>query len=331
MTGTAAPDVSVSVVMFESADCLVDLIAALRAQTDVTLEAFFVDNASRDADVARRHLAREQLGTVTWNTDNVGFGRAHNQNLARFRGRYVLLLNPDVRFGPEVLAQLVRFLDANPDVAIAGPRILEGGSRHEFRPRRFYPGEGMVPLEAGLDRAEIAWLNGCCLLVRRTVLQELGGFDPDYFLYAEETDLCLRARRAGHRIGWCPTAEAHHLHHQSQLGSGAEERSLRLFRGVATFWEKHYPPADVRRMARFQVWTCRVLLAARPLLSRVARRWTVLAPERVRARLDVCRELMAGHGMRPSALTDLPVRIVLRQIALLHRWLVHRDLPLDDY
>jgi GT2 family glycosyltransferase len=207
------PDVSVSIVTFESTHCLADLIADLRAQIGSSFEVLIVDNGSRDADVARRCLGGESFVEVTWNANNVGFGRAHNQNLSRFRGRYVLLLNPDVRFGPELFARLTAFLDARPDVGIAGPRIVEGPFRREFLPRRFYPGDGMVPLEPGFDRGEIAWLNGCCLMLRRSVLEALGGFDPDYFLYAEETDLCLRARRAGVRIG-CPT-EAHHEHQQA--------------------------------------------------------------------------------------------------------------------
>lgn len=58
----------------------------------------------------------------------------------------------------------------------------------------------MVPLEPGLRGKEYAWISGCCLAIRRAVLEQVGGFDPDYFLYQEETDLCLRVRRAGYRI-----------------------------------------------------------------------------------------------------------------------------------
>ena len=105
------------------------------AQTGVTFETFFVDNASRDD--TRRYLAQQTLGTVTLNDENIGFGCAHNQNLGRFRGRYVLVLNPDIRFGADLFARLVAFLDARPAVAIAGPRVLEGTARREFRPRRF--------------------------------------------------------------------------------------------------------------------------------------------------------------------------------------------------
>jgi GT2 family glycosyltransferase len=336
MTGTGgvdrehgALDLSVSVVTFDSAPWLPELLDLIRTQTGVSFETFFVDNGSRDT--TRAYLARQSLGAVTLHDENVGFGRAHNRNLGRFRGRHVLLLNPDVRFGPELFTRLTAFLDARPDVAIAGPRVLEGAARREFAPRRFYPGEGMVAIEPGLRRREIAWLQGCCLIIRRDVLEKLGGFDPEFFLYTEETDLCLRARRAGYRIGWCDSVEVHHLQDQLLWDAETSERLRQLFRGVATFCEKHYAARDVRRMIRFQHAMCRLLLGAGPALRIAARRWPRLAPQRVRARLDVCRDSMTRHRMRSAALTDLPVRIVLRQLRLLAHGMLHWTLPLDDY
>ena len=325
----SALDLSVSIVTFDSAPCLPDLLDGIRTQTGVTFETFFVDNGSRDA--TRASLVRQALGAVTLHDENIGFGRAHNRNLGRFRGRYVLFLNPDVRFGPTLFAQLTAFLDAHPDVAIAGPRVREGVARREFPPRRFYPGEGMVALEPGLRRREIAWIQGCCLIIRRQILETLGGFDPDFFLYAEETDLCLRARRAGHRIGCCDTVEVHHLQDQLLWDGDATERLRQLFRGVATFCDKHYGTSDVRRMIRFQYWTCRLLLGLEPTLRIAARRWPRLAPQRVRARLDVCRNAMTRHRMQPASFADLPLRIMLRQLRLLAYAMVHWKPPLDDY
>lgn len=325
----AALDVSVSVVTFDSAGCLGDLVAALRAQTGVSFEAFFVDNGSGDATAEM--LRGAGFGDLILNPTNVGFGRAHNQNLSRFRGRHVVILNPDVRFGTDLLAHLVGYLDTQPGVAIAGPRVLEGPERREFAPRRWYPGEGMVPLEDRRPHGEIAWVSGCCMIVRRPVLEALGGFDPDYFLYAEEIDLCLRARRAGHRIGWCPSAAVHHLQHQSQPDTSAEERSRLLFRGIVTFWEKHYRPTDVRRMLRFQLWACEVLLSAGPVLRTLSRRWPALAEDRLRARRAVCGERLRARGSRGRLLAELPLRILLRQVELLARWVRQRRLPLDDY
>jgi GT2 family glycosyltransferase len=226
VTTTAIPDVSVSIVLFDSSACLPDLIAALRAQTGVPFETFVIDNASRDADVARRQLADAQLGDVTWNAENVGYGRAHNQNLARFRGRYVVLLNPDVRFGPDLLDHLVRFMDAHLDVAIAGPRVLEGVTRREFQPRRFYRAKAWCR-SSGSRPLEIGWLNGCCLIVRRSVCRRSAASIG--LPYAEETDLCSRARRRAIASDGVRNAEAHHLHLQSQLRSDADERSRRPF------------------------------------------------------------------------------------------------------
>ncbi len=146
---------------------------------------------------------------MTPNGTNVGYGRGHNDNLTRCRGSYVLVLNPDLEFDMGLFAGLASHLEKNPSVAIAGPRILEGVNRRPFPPRYFYPGEGMVALERGLRRTEIAWLSGCCFIVRRGVFEALGGFDPDFFLYQEDTDFCLRTRRAGHRIGYVPSTMVH--------------------------------------------------------------------------------------------------------------------------
>jgi GT2 family glycosyltransferase len=325
----AACDVSVSVVTYDSARCLPGLLAGLRAQTGVTFETLVVDNGSRDD--TRALLARADGIDVTLNEDNVGFGRAHNQTLARCRGRYVLLLNPDVRFASDLLARLVAWLDAHPECALAGPRVLEGDVRREFPPRRSYPGEAMVPLDRDDARGAIAWLNGCCLIARREVLDALRGFDPDFFLYGEEVDLCLRARRAGHVLGFCPDAVVHHLQQQSQTAIGAEERSRRLFEGIATFWEKHHQPADVRRMLRFQSWACRFVLLAAPILPLVARRWPSFDVARIRARGAVCRQrLGVARGAR-ATLRELPYAIALRHVTLLQRWIRDRALPLDDY
>ena len=194
--GNLLPDLSVSMVTYNSARCLDGILESLAAQQGVRWELFVVDNASQDGTRAKL----EHFSNVTPNRMNVGYGAAHNQNLSRFCGRHVLFLNPDLTFSTGLFAGLTKFLDENPQVGITSPRVTEGQERIPFPPRRFYPGEGMVPLEPGLRRKEYAWISGCCLAIRRAVLEQVGGFDPDYFLYQEETDLCPRVRRAGYRI-----------------------------------------------------------------------------------------------------------------------------------
>jgi GT2 family glycosyltransferase len=131
------------------------------------------------------------------NDTNIGYGRGHNRNLSQSRGSYVLLLNPDLEFEAGLFNRLSDYLDRHADCAMAGPCILEGSELRPFPPRYFYPGEGMVALQGGLRRRDIAWISGCCVIIRRHMFESLNGFDPDYFLYQEDTDLCLRVQGRG--------------------------------------------------------------------------------------------------------------------------------------
>jgi GT2 family glycosyltransferase len=253
--------------------------------------------------------------TVFESAVNLGYSKGHNANIRRSTGRYVLLLNPDVRFSPGMISGLIAYLDRHPEVALVGPRILEGGNRRHFAPRRFYPGEGMVALEPGLRRSGIAWLNGCCILARRGALRDLGGFDEDYFLYQGETDLCLRARRLGFALGWAPEVVVHHIHRQSQRDISEYEYARRLFEGSAVFWQKHYSPADILGMAQFQLGSSRLLSLAGHALDRLSHLPPELNPERLKARRDVCRELIASKPAGRKA-TRAVARIALRQMRL---------------
>jgi GT2 family glycosyltransferase len=290
---------------------------------------FVVDNASHDGTRAKL----KALPNVTVNQTNVGYGAAHNQNLSRFRGRHVLFLNPDLTFSRGLFAALTNFLDENAEVGIVGPRVLEGRERIAFPPRRFYPGEGMVPLEPGLRREEYAWVSGCCLAIRRAVLEQVGGFDLDYFLYQEETDLCLRVRRAGYRIAWCPEFEVEHGGQQSQTDISEYEQARKLFEGTFQFWTKHYGRKELNSMLRFQhLGTSALLAVARMLPASAWLRARPFRPERMRARRNVGREWLDRYGLRTLLLFD-PVfwKITLRQFALLAEYLRTGKFPLDDY
>lgn len=323
------PRVSVSVVTYNNAECLPVFLESLRQQSGVTWEARFLDNASTDE--TRAILATFGSGEVDAIGRNVGYSRGHNRNIALCRGEYVLLLNADLRFGPHMFARLVAFMDANERCAIAGPCVLEGSSRQPFPPRRFYPGEGMIGIESGLDRREIAWLNGCCLIARRKALAQLGGFDEDYFLYQAETDLCLRARRAGHKLAYCEDVVVEHLHRNSLRGISEYEYARRVFEGSAVFWVKHYSGRDAARMARFQYRASQLLLVSGGGLRRIPSLARGLDPARLRARRDICRECLDRTAGAQRASSYLPGRILWRQFRIAFEWMRQRRFPLDDY
>ena len=315
--------VSVAIVTYNSAHTLSTLTASLQAQRGVDFEVLITDNASTDETVEL--LEQLQPGACRRNLENSGYTRAQNQNIARSHGRYVLFLNPDVSFGSDLLAKLAEFLDAHPEYAIIGPRVVEGPDGTGFPPRRFYPGEGMSPLEPGWVRTEIAWVNGCCLMIRREVLDELGGLDTAFFLYQEETDLCFRARRRGHRIGWCEAAELQHAGKQSQTDLSKIERARRVYEGNVTFWQKHYPPQKLAAMMRFQVGACRLLLWLSPTVSSLPG----VGREALLARLAVCEEWQRRKGSK-ARWVEIS-RILVRQAALMARWALRGSYPLDDY
>jgi GT2 family glycosyltransferase len=322
------PQLCVSVVTFNNASVISEFLVSLSRQDDVTADVHFFDNASTDG--TPELLAQYGMGTVHGSAENIGYSRGHNRNLAGSTSELVLFLNADVTFGAGVFASLARFMEASPKCGIAGPRVLEGHSRAPFPPRYFYPGEGTIGLERGLARSEIAWLNGCCMIARRDMLEELGGFDEDFFLYQSETDLCLRARRAGHRIALCDDAEVWHSHRDSQRGSSEYDYGRRLFEGNAIFWEKHYPARDVARIARFQYRLSRLLLNVGGVFRRLSSFERALEPPRLRARRDVARECHERNAAQLSSGLASP-RILFRQLQIAIEWARTGNFPLDDY
>jgi GT2 family glycosyltransferase len=324
------PDVSVSVVVHgEDESCIDSLFVDLDAQKGVSWETLVFDNASSNGTVQRVRAHRDVQVFVS--TQNDGFSKGHNHNIKASRGRYVLLLNPDVRFPPDLLLRLVNHLESHPSDGLVGPSVLEGDELRVFPPRRFYPGEGMIPLEPGLRRSSIAWLNGCCLMLRREVFDKTGGFDEDFFLYQSETDLCLRARRAGFTLGWVPEVSVHHLHRQSQLEQSDFEYACGLFEGSSVFWRKHYEPHHVAEMARFQIAISQMLLflnrpfsPSGPLSSRLGR-------DRLRARRDVCMRLLSSMTVNGTSRSGALMQITSRQARIAFEWIRQGRFPLDDY
>jgi len=194
-------------------------------------EVIVVDNDSRDGTVA---MLREEFPwvEVVANRENVGFAAAHNQVLTLCRGEILLLLNPDTVVAPGALATLVERLRKTPGAGIVGPRLLNsdgslqkwtGGAfprlrnvaQHYLFLDRVLPGcLRTAPLYLDHDRTgdtEVDWVSGACLVIWR----ELAGerlFDPNYFMYGEDMELCFRVKQGGRRVVYSPAASI--VHHQ---------------------------------------------------------------------------------------------------------------------
>lgn len=248
------PDVSVIVVSYNTRALLDACLAALLASTGVTLDIFVVDNASPDGS-ADFVASRFHDVTLIRNGENRGFAAANNLALRHTRGRHLLLLNPDTVVQPDTVATLAAWLDEHPDVAITGPRVLNADGTVQSC-GYWYPtllGEirqsrsatalarliGQPRATPDPERAcEVDWVDGCCLMIRRAVVDRIGPLDEQYFLYAEELDWCRSTRKAGWRILTCPRAEMIHLGGQSSAQVKASALAL-LIETRLRYYRKH--------------------------------------------------------------------------------------------
>lgn len=250
LCGHAAPDVSVVVVTYNSAGCIGACIASLRRQEGARSEITVVDNRSADDTVQAVRNCGPGIRLLT-NQTNVGFGRACNQGADVSHGRFLFFLNPDAQLErPDALRRLCQVMEQNPKWGLAGTRVLSPDGANEAAPAMDYPSQRHCRRDFSHLPGKIAWVLGASMFVRREVFSALAGFDPAFFLYSEETDLCLRVRQHGLQIGFVPEVTVRHIGQVSERGNDQYETRLRSMTGLHRFWAKHYPPEDVLKMVR---------------------------------------------------------------------------------
>jgi GT2 family glycosyltransferase len=260
-------DVSVIIVTYDSASSIADCLTSVLEQQGVEREVLVIDNASSDQtlNVVRTSPAKT---TLIENRENVGFGRACNQGFAASEGRHIYLLNPDAQLiSPNALATLCRALSEHKTWGMAGSRVVSATGEWK-RPATTYPDESHVGKDFSALPGKIAWVVGASMIIRREVYSELGGFDPEFFLYSEETDFCLRSRQRGYEIGLVEDAAVRHIGGASESGRDPYEVWTRRANGLHLFWQKHYPPADVEKLLRRNRFRARYRMLVNGWLAR---------------------------------------------------------------
>jgi len=229
-----APDISVAVVSYNTCDLLRHCLTALLARQaagEARLEITVADNGSADGSV-EMVCAEFPSVQIVETGGNLGFGRANNAALENARGRYVCLVNSDAVVLPGALALARAQMDAHPDIGLVGGQLLWpdgrlqtswghdptlsgvlaeqtfwGAVRDRVRPSPAPPSGN-----AGSGPFDVDQICGAFMLIRREAWQQVGGFDPAYFMYNEDVDLNVRLRRSGWRVVFLPEAKiTHHL------------------------------------------------------------------------------------------------------------------------
>ena len=270
MSRSEAVDLTVIIVNYNVAPLVLQAVASLEAQRfvaadgrDGRLEILVVDNASSPVDRAALQCLPAHVVQIL-NAQNLGFGQANNLAIQRAAGRYLCFLNPDTIVLDGALDALLRQLYQHPEAGAVGPRIWIDADRQWQLPPGDPPtlsfflqrilAECSCRVGARMSRAwhrralqcwssgapiPVSMLSGACLMTSRQMLDTVGGFDPGYFLYYEDTDWCRRVSQAGYQLHHVPGAEIVHYYNQSaKSSSGAAQRYAR--QSQARFIRSHY-------------------------------------------------------------------------------------------
>jgi GT2 family glycosyltransferase len=241
------PDISVAVVNWNRRDYLRACLSSLSGQRGAEFEVIVVDNGSSDGSA---EMARSEFGVrVIANAANLGFCAANNQAFAAARGQFIALLNNDAEAVPDFLANLRRAFDAAPDIGMAAAKVLawEDPRRIDKAGHLIYPdgqnrGRGTGEIDNGqYERVEeCLWPDGCAAMYRKEMLDAIGGFDEDFFMFADDAELGLRARIAGWRCLYMPGAVVRHRRGAS-LDAASPRRIFLIERNRVQLAAKLFP------------------------------------------------------------------------------------------
>lgn len=243
-------DISVLTVNYNKADFIRGCVESVLRQHDANFEMIVIDNASTDKSVSVLREYDDQI-TLLENKKNMGLGKSTNQAFRESSGRYLLLLNPDtILLSSHDLYNAIRYMDEHPDYGLVGTRIVDACQRHVVTVSDHYPRQKQTSIDFSRLPGRWATVLGASMLIRRDVFEKIGGFDENFFLYAEETDLCLRIRKQGYKIGYHDGITILYVN-STRLRKNVTEQVIRQKkRAKYLFYRKHYPRKDVIQIAR---------------------------------------------------------------------------------
>ena len=317
----SAPEVVVSIIIvsWNARDYLLKCLASLTPRScSYPFEVIVVDNASSDGspDCVEKSFPHVRL---VRNASNLGFARANNLGISLSTGRYLCLVNSDVKVQDDCISRLVDFCRDHPDVGLAGPYIMGGDGRLQRSCRGFPTVWNMLCRALALDslfprvrafsgyslshwaqtdQRPVDILTGCFWLARREALAGVGLLDESFFMYGEDMDWCRRFRNCGHQVFFVPDATAVHYG-----GASSSNAPLRFYierhRADLHYWTKHHSRLGT---------ACFYLLCCFHQLSRamgyaLAPRFSSLSPESCRYKVQrsvACLKWLLTTGINPG-------------------------------
>jgi hypothetical protein len=275
------PKASLIIVNYNGREDVDRCLQSLQEDRDSDYELILVDNASSDgsAEYVAAHYPQVRL---IRSESNLGFGAGNNLGAAQARGEYLAFLNPDTTVEPGWLDALISTLESDPGIGLATSKILQmdnpgkvSGCGNEVHCSGLALGRGMgMDHELFSEGEDLAAISGAAFASRKDVFESVGGFDGDFFMYVEDTDLSFRTRLAGFRIVLVPDSV---VYHDYALSFGPRK----------TFYQERNRYLMLLKTLR---WPTLLLLSPAQILAEVVTWGFVLLREKrhLRNKLDAC-------------------------------------------
>ncbi len=248
--------------------CVTSLYTQYKKQLEKDeFEVLIVDNLSEDGSVEflKKALEKKKWKNVHLyaNTENVGFGKGNNLGVSHAKGEYLLFLNNDTQVLDTGFVGMVDFMDSRPRIGILGGKMENKDRTPQASAGKFYTLFKATMMLLGAQRLgliynspreikKVDWVSGGCMMVRKSVFEKIGGFDPNIFMYVEDVDLCYRAKKEGLFTFYYPFVS---VLHQEQGSSNRTFAIVHIYEGLLYFYNKH--------MAPWQVWVLTCILKAK--------------------------------------------------------------------
>jgi len=251
---------SIIIVNYNAGRLLKECIDSIFEESTMSLDIWVVDNNSHDDSAAMVESDFPEVNLIR-NSENVGFAKANNMALSRIKADYALLLNPDTVIRDNAIEKVARFMDKDPEVGIAGCRVLNEDGTLQLACRRSIPTPGVAFFRlSGLSRLfpkskmmakynltyqdadavhEVDAVSGAFLMIRRKAIDDVGALDERFFMYGEELDWCLRTKKAGWKVMYYPDAEIIHYKGQCSKSNG-RKAAFEFYRSMYLFHKKHF-------------------------------------------------------------------------------------------
>lgn len=249
------PKVAVVILNWNGQLFLEKFLPSVFNSTYPNVEFVVGDNASTDNSVSFVRKNYPAIRIVE-NAKNLGFAGGYNEILRHVTADYYVLLNSDVEVTPNWIEPVIQYLESDPTVVVAQPKILAyhnktffehagaSGGFIDFLGYPFCRGRILHCVEEDLlqyeNCEEIFWASGAAFFIKSSIWQEVGGFDEDFFAHMEEIDLCWRLKQSGYRIGICPQSVVYHVG-GGTLNTSNPNKTYLNFRNNLVMLQKNLP------------------------------------------------------------------------------------------